>query len=152
MNRRTFIGGVVTCVAVVFGGVARAATAITVYLDPNCGCCHAWVEGLAQDGYWVKVEDVDDLTAIKTKFRIPAAMRGCDTAVIDGKYLEGHAPLETIGRMLREEPDIAGIAVPGMPSGSPGMGDDPEATYDVFAIPRGVGTHCVYLSVRPKKT
>ena len=123
-----------------------------VYKDPNCGCCHAWTDALDQSGFSVIVEDVTDLSAIKTRYNVPDAMQGCHTGVIDGKYLEGHFPLEAMQRMLRKRPDIDGLAVPGMPSGPLGMGNNPGSSYDVFAIPKGAGAPLIYQSVRPKKT
>ncbi|MBY3377532.1 DUF411 domain-containing protein [Rhizobium laguerreae] len=150
MNRRAFISGAATCVAVTMSSTAKAATGVTVYKDPNCGCCHAWADALTKAGFSVTVEDATDLSAIKARYNVPDAVQGCHTGVVEGKYLEGHIPLEAIHRMLREKPDIAGLAVPGMPSGSLGMGNDPQASYDVFAVPKGAGTPQIYQSVRPK--
>lgn len=152
MNRRAFLSAAVASAAVMIGGTAKAAVGVTVYKDPNCGCCHAWADALEKAGFSVTVEDVTDLSAIKAKYKVPHAMQGCHTGVVDGKYLEGHVPLDALQRMLRDKPDIDGLAVPGMPSGSLGMGDDPQASYDVFAIPNGAGTPYIYQSVRPKKT
>lgn len=106
---------------------------------------------MAKAGFSVKTEDVTDLSSIKLKFNVPDAMQGCHTAVVNGKYLEGHVMLKALQRMLREKPAIDGLAVPGMPPGSLGMGDDPQVSYDVYAIPAGGGTPFIYESVRPKK-
>ena len=83
------------------------------------------------------------------QFAVPVDMQGCHTAILAGYYIEGHVPLEAITRLLAERPNIAGLAVPGMPSGSLGMGDDPGASYDVFAVGKD-GVTGVYQAVRPR--
>jgi hypothetical protein len=153
MKRRQFLCSVVAAGSISWIGVARAAgESITVYKDPNCGCCHAWADALAKAGFLVKTEHVTDLSSVKVKFNVPAVMQGCHTGVVDGKYLEGHVTLKALQRMLDEKPDIDGLAVSGMPSGSLGMGDDPQASYDVYAIPAGGGTPFIYEAVRPHKS
>jgi hypothetical protein len=76
-------------------------------------------------------------------------MQGCHTAVVAGYYLEGHVPVDAVKRLMAERPRIAGLAVPGMPAGSLGMGDDPKASYDVYAVNKD-GTSILYQAVRPK--
>lgn len=125
-----------------------ASEKMVVYKDPNCGCCHAWSEAMRAAGFSVTAQDVADLNAVKQRYAIPVEMQGCHTAVVAGYYLEGHVPLEAIGRLLAERPDLAGLAVPGMPEGSLGMGDDPRASYDVFAVSKD-GSSRVYQAVRP---
>jgi len=111
--------------------------AVTVYRTPWCGCCHAWAEELEKAGYRVKTVIQEDLSQIRKLAGVPADMEGCHIAAIGEYFLEGHVPLEAI-EMLQEEnrPEIAGLAVPGMPQGSLGMGDDPSASYEVFAVSR----------------
>lgn len=112
-------------------------TTITVYKTPWCGCCEVWTDAVEAAGYTVVVEDHEDLTAIKKQAGVPDDMQACHTAVIgdERKYiLEGHVPLEAMEKLMSERPDIRGIAVPGMPQGSLGMGHDPNARYTVFAI------------------
>ena len=90
---------------------------------------------MARDaGYEIEVTDTRDVTSIKLENEVPGRMWACHTAVIDGYVIEGHVPFEAVAKLLDERPDIAGIAVPGMPAGSPGMGYDPEARYDVLAF------------------
>jgi len=88
------------------------------------------------NGYSVAVENVDDLTAVKTQYHIPPSLQSCHTAIVDGYVLEGHVPIADIERLLTERPDIAGLAVPGMPIGSPGMGVDgvDSQPFDVIAF------------------
>jgi hypothetical protein len=107
---------------------------IVVYKDPSCGCCSAWAEALSGAGFAVELNDREDLATLKDEMGVPAEMQACHTATIDGYVLEGHVPIEAIQRLTRERPDITGLAVPGMPLGSLGMGEDPQAEYDVYAI------------------
>ncbi len=122
---------------------------MVVYKDPSCGCCHEWANAMKNAGFSVVSKDVDDMDAVKKRFAAPADMQGCHTAILAGYFIEGHVPLEAITRLLVERPDIAGLAVPGMPSGSLGMGDDPGASYDVFAVGKD-GARSVYQAVRPR--
>ena len=152
MHRRSFIAMVASALAFVDGGVRAAAPAkMTVYKDPNCGCCHEWSKAMAVAGFSVDVRDTDDLAAVKARLGVPADMEGCHSAIVDEYYLEGHVPLEAIQRLLREQPPVRGLAVPGMPPGSLGMGDDPQASFDVYAIPSGTGAPYVFMRVRPQK-
>lgn len=113
-----------------------AAGAVTVYKTPWCGCCHAWSEAVGQAGYDVATVALEDLSQVRKQAGVPADVEGCHVAAVDGYFLEGHVPLEAIGKLLSERPAVAGLAVPGMPQGSLGMGDDPSAAYDVYAVPR----------------
>lgn len=150
MKRRQFLYAVVATGSISLVGVARAAGEnMAVYKDPNCGCCHAWAEAMKKAGFSVRAEDVDDLNIIKEQFAVPAEMQGCHTAVVSGYYLEGHVPVDAVKRLMAERPKIAGLAVPGMPAGSLGMGDDPKASYDVYAVNKD-GTSALYQAVRPK--
>ncbi len=91
------------------------------------------------------------MTVIKRRFAIPTEMEACHTAVPDGYVVEGHVPVESVRKLLAERPNIAGIAVSGMPAGSLGMGDDPEASYEVYAIPKQAGAApTIFHSVRPR--
>ena len=112
---------------------AQGAPAMEVVKSPTCGCCSAWVaiaEGL---GYEVEATDVADVAPAKEALGVPVELWSCHTATLEGYVIEGHVPFEAVEKLLDEQPDITGIAVPGMPMGSPGMGDDPTAVYDVIA-------------------
>lgn len=115
---------------------AIAAAEMTVYKTPWCGCCHAWTEAVEKAGYQVSTVDLEDLSAIRKQAGVPAEMEGCHIAAVEGYFLEGHVPLEAIETLLSERPEVAGLAAPGMPQGSLGMGDDPSAAYEVYAVPR----------------
>jgi hypothetical protein len=94
---------------------------VTVYKTATCGCCSKWADHIEAAGFPVKTVDVTDLGAVKAEHGIPAAYGSCHTAVVDGYAVEGHVPAEDVKRLLAERPEAAGLAVPGMPIGSPGM-------------------------------
>ncbi|KAA0178778.1 CopG family transcriptional regulator [Cupriavidus gilardii] len=100
-----------------------ASPALTVYKDPNCGCCEAWVKHVNQAGFRIKVIDSSDVATLKAKLGVPAHLASCHTAVIDGggQVVEGHVPAAAV-RKLAATPALKGVAVPGMPANSPGMG------------------------------
>lgn len=128
--------------------VSAQAAEMVVYKDPYCGCCEEWAKALQAAGMPLRMEVVDDMDAVKAKWHVPEDAWSCHTAVADGYVFEGHVPLEAIKRVLTEKPDIVGVAVPGMPAGSLGMGGEPAASYDVVAIGKD-GRPSVYMEVRP---
>ena len=100
---------------------AAAATVVEVVKSPYCGCCTQWVEHLRASGFEVRVTDIEDVTPTARRLGVPDDLRSCHTASAGGYAIEGHVPAADIRRLLAERPDAAGIAVPGMPIGSPGM-------------------------------
>ncbi len=111
-----------------------AAQAAEVFLTPTCGCCSKWTDHLEAAGFKVTRVIRADIDAVPARQRVPASLRSCHTAVI-GKYLvEGHVPADVIQKMLKERPAIAGIAVPGMPMGSPGMEGPNPQRYTIVAF------------------
>ena len=98
-----------------------APPAMTVYKDPNCGCCAQWVTHVRQAGFAVTVRDTADMDGVKASFGVPAALQSCHTARVGRYSIEGHVPADLIQRLLKEGPEARGLAVPGMPVGSPGM-------------------------------
>ena len=126
--------------AVIWAGPLRAASpVIHVVKDPNCGCCMAWVEHLTAAGFAITVEERDAaaLADYKRAMGVPAELASCHTASVEGYVIEGHVPAADIRRLLAERPDAAGLSVPGMPYGSPGMGPESEReAYDVMLILR----------------
>ncbi len=120
---------------------------VTVYKSPTCGCCAKWVDHMKANGFEVNVTDMPDVTPMKTRFGLPVALASCHTAVIDGYVVEGHVPADVVKKMLNEKPDITGIAVPGMPIGSPGMEVEgrPAQQYDILAFTKD-GKYSVYES------
>jgi len=112
------------------GANAAEAKAITIWRDPNCGCCAGWVEHIQAYGFKTKVIETAAIDAVKARLGVPDSLAACHTAEIGGYVIEGHVPAAAIDRLLAERPRAKGLAVPGMPAGSPGMGGAPE-TYDV---------------------
>jgi hypothetical protein len=110
---------------------------ITVFKDPGCGCCKSWVDHLRKHGFDVTVRDTSDVGGAKRTGRVPEQLHSCHTAFVNGYVVEGHVPAADIQRLLREKPKVAGIAVPGMPAGSPGMEMGSRVDkYDVIAFNR----------------
>ena len=120
MNRRLFLFATTAMLA---ASQARATTRplVTVHKDPSCGCCGAWADHIRKAGFPVKIVEDTALEKLKTKMGIPEALQSCHTALVDGYVLEGHVPAEALRRLLTERPAIKGLAVAGMPAGSPGM-------------------------------
>jgi hypothetical protein len=111
---------------------------LVVYKSPTCGCCGAWVEHVQEAGFEVEMHDVMTVQPVKDQHGLPAHLGSCHTTLVGGYVVEGHVPAEVIRRLLAERPEIAGIAVPGMPMGSPGM-EVPSGRkdpYDVIAFTR----------------
>ncbi|WP_061959533.1 DUF411 domain-containing protein [Cupriavidus pauculus] len=104
-------------------GAQAASPMLTVYKDPNCGCCSEWVKHVNKAGIRTKIIDSSDVTVIKASFGVPTQLRSCHTAVIDGsaQVVEGHVPAAAVHK-LAATPALKGVAVPGMPANSPGMG------------------------------
>lgn len=121
-------------------GSAAAPPTIEVWKSPGCACCAGWVKHLQANGFAVKVNDTGNDTA-RARLGVPAKLGSCHTAEVGGYALEGHVPAADVTRLLAERPDAVGLAVPGMPIGSPGMeqGNRRDA-YDVLLVERGGST------------
>lgn len=113
-------------------GSAAPGPLLTVYKDPNCGCCEQWVGHMAKAGFRPAVQDVADVNAIKRRHGIGPALASCHTAIVEGYVVEGHVPAADVTRLLKERPKARGLAVPGMPIGSPGMEQGPPSQYDRY--------------------
>ncbi|MDG2049590.1 MAG: DUF411 domain-containing protein [Myxococcota bacterium] len=107
---------------------------IQVYKTPTCGCCGNWVNHLRAAGFDVKTTDLPDLTALKRSNGVPQSMASCHTALVGGYVIEGHVPASDIRRLLKERPRVAGLAVPGMPMGSPGMEHPDPRRHEAFEV------------------
>jgi len=137
MKRRDLILGVAALPLAQALPALAAAPAILVFKNPSCGCCGAWVEHLQAAGFSVSVKEVEDTTPVRRKLGLPDKYGSCHTATVGGYVLEGHVPAADVKRLLASKSVAVGLAVPGMPVGSPGMevGDrfDP---YDVLLVDR----------------
>jgi hypothetical protein len=117
----------ITLTLALVGGTAWTALAqqdlptVAVYKSPTCGCCSKWIEHMQAAGFQVKSQDLEDVDQVKSTYGVPAALGSCHTALVGGYVVEGHVPADAVKRLLKEKPRAAGIAVPGMPIGSPGM-------------------------------
>ena len=117
----------VLTVVVSTAGVASAqrqapqGPVVQVYKLSTCGCCASWVQHLEANGFTTRVMNLDDLSEIKAAHNVPGPAQSCHTATVDGYVIEGHVPAADMRRLLRERPAVLGLAVPGMPIGSPGM-------------------------------
>jgi hypothetical protein len=129
----TLILGVVVVSGCISGNVVSGA-AITVYKSPTCGCCVQYVPELQKDGFVVETIVTQNMEPIKNRYGVPRDMESCHTAVIGEYFVEGHVPVEAVNKLLDERPDIDGIALPGMPSGSPGMPGPKRGPFTIYAI------------------
>jgi len=150
MNRREWL---VTAGLGVVAGVslarvrALAATAdgaqLTVYKDAGCGCCKQWVEHMKRAGFTVTAHDVNDIGAVKRDMGVPPSLASFHTGVVSGYLVEGHVPADLVQQMLATKASFMGLAVPGMPMGSPGMEGPRKDPYDVIAFEK-TGKTTVY--------
>ncbi|UGV24770.1 DUF411 domain-containing protein [Rhodopseudomonas boonkerdii] len=108
------------------------APTVHVHKDPDCGCCGGWVDHLRSAGFAVTVDETSDLSTIRMRLRVPPTLWSCHTAEVSGYAIEGHVPADAIRRLLETRPTALGLAVPGMPAGSPGMEGGNPVAYDVI--------------------
>jgi hypothetical protein len=106
----------------------------TIFKNPQCTCCESYGEYLRANGYPVKMVATHDLALIKQRQGIPAGLEGCHTALVGGYFIDGHVPVQTFDRLLAERSAISGISLPGMPTGSPGMGGPKTETWTIVAV------------------
>ena len=140
MDRRALLrAGGAAFALLAIGGCGRAASpagpqTMLVYRDPGCGCCEAWTELARQSGFAVQAVEHPDMAGLKRSKRVPDQLASCHTALVGGYVIEGHVPLEAVTRLLAARPaGLVGIAVPGMPRGSPGM-EMPDGARDPFEV------------------
>ena len=107
---------------------------VTVFKGGSCGCCGVYSQYLGRQGLTVENIDMPDISVAKNQFNIPSAMESCHTTQIGDYFVEGHIPTEAMEKLMSEKPDIAGIAMPGMPSGSPGMPGAKQGPFVIYAI------------------
>jgi hypothetical protein len=136
-NIRLLIVGLLTVIAAGCSRPAEAGPIVTVYKTPTCGCCTAWEDHMRENGFEVQSHAMNDLRPVKAQQNVPQALGSCHTAVIEGYTVEGHVPADVIRRLIAERPAIDGIAVPGMPMGSPGMEGPYEESYEIYSFKDG---------------
>ncbi len=122
---------------------------VLVYKTPTCGCCNGWVEHMERAGFTVDARNVTDIVSVKHESGVPMSLGSCHTAIIDGYVVEGHVPAEQVKQLLADRPEVVGIAVPGMPIGSPGMEGRNAQPYEVLAFDQEGQTE-VFAEVDPR--
>lgn len=143
MSRRSFLGlcviGAAAALSLRYLPPAHAAAErLEVYKTPWCGCCTAWIDHMREAGFDVRVTELEDLDPLKARLGVVPELASCHTALIGGYVIEGHVPAREVARLLSERPKATGLAVPGMPMGSPGMETDgPADTYEVVLFAPG---------------
>ena len=110
---------------------------IEVFKTPSCGCCYGYVLFLEEEKFAVKQTDMRSLHTVKKKYNIPLEMQSCHTSILGKYFIEGHVPLEAINKLLKEQPDIDGIALPAMPIGTPGMPGEKEEPFIIYQLVDG---------------
>jgi hypothetical protein len=126
LSRRTFAHRLLATSALAAAGLSAlpafaAGKKLTVFKSPTCGCCQAWADHMKRASFSVEIVQAEDLSPIKARLGVPQVLEACHTATVDGYVIEGHVPAGDVKQLLRERPKATGLAVPGMPIGSPGM-------------------------------
>ncbi len=116
------------------GHTASADKTMTLYKNPQCGCCEGYAEYMREQGYTVKVVPTHELSAMSRQAGIPENFEGCHLSMIDGYVVGGHVPVTTVNRLLSERPAIKGITLPGMPMGSPGMNGVKREPFNIYTV------------------
>jgi len=148
-RRSTLLLGAGATVFATTGSRAAEEQIVTVHKDPSCGCCSGWVRHLQQAGFTVKTIETADLDPVKTRLGVPNDLAACHTAQIAAYVIEGHVPAVALKRFLNEKPSAIGLAVPGMPVGSPGMEGGSAEPYDVVMFgPAGRSTYMRFVGDR----
>lgn len=131
-KRRSILGILLGGLAFSLGAGAQGAPLIDVYKSASCGCCGDWIKHLRANGFEVRAHDVPDSSPYRARYSVPERLGSCHTAVVAGYAIEGHVPAHDIKRLLAARPKATGLAVPGMPAGSPGMEGPKSDAYDVL--------------------
>ena len=134
MKRRNFCLGTLCVLAAPPRPAIAAPIRATLYKDPQCDCCEGYAAYLRQKGFVVEVKPTSDLAEISRKAGVPSELQGCHTMFVGGYVVDGHVPIKTIRKLLSERPTVAGITLPGMPTGSPGMTGQKTAPFKIYAV------------------
>lgn len=139
MTNTKFFTWIITGTAIFIGTILlhqkqSVAADVVVYKSPTCGCCSKWVRHMKENGFKVEEHNNPNMWPVKKQLGVPAKLQSCHTAVVGGYVIEGHVPADVVARMLKEKPAIKGLAVPGMPMGSPGMEGPRKDQYNVVTF------------------
>ena len=150
LSRRRLLSGMAALAVVPLARAGAGRPMVEVWKEPTCGCCKDWIKHLEANGFQIKAHETGNVTA-RTGLGMADKYGSCHTALVEGYALEGHVPAREVKRLLRERPKGVGLAVPGMPIGSPGMDGPAYAgrrdAYDVLLVKRD-GTSSVYQAYR----
>ncbi|WGS21090.1 MULTISPECIES: DUF411 domain-containing protein [unclassified Bradyrhizobium] len=147
MNRRTFcLGASIAMFVLPMPAIAEPIQA-TLYKNPQCTCCEGYAAYLRKSGFAVEVKPTNDLAEISQKAGVPEKYQGCHTMFVDGYVVDGHVPVEIVRKLLRERPAIAGITLPGMPAGSPGMYGQKTQAFSIYAVTKDGKPPTLYATV-----
>jgi hypothetical protein len=147
MNRRKFCQSVAIATVAVPLPTLAAPTQAILYKNPQCSCCEGYAAYLRQNGFGVDVKPTNDLAEISQKAGVPEKMQGCHTMFVDRYVVDGHVPVSVIRKLLSERPSIAGITLPGMPEGSPGMTGRKSGPFTIYAVTKDGAPPTVYAIV-----
>ncbi|MES9964333.1 MAG: DUF411 domain-containing protein [Candidatus Sedimenticola sp. 20ELBAFRAG] len=154
INKSQMVIGLALVVLLLIGGLGLLSAQqsssstdhdIVVYKSPTCGCCKEWVKHLKNNGFSVEVHNQQNVAPIKRELGVPARLQSCHTAKVGDYVIEGHVPADLISKLLLEKPKIKGLAVPGMPMGSPGMEGPRKDDYDIVTFSEN-GRTSIYAS------
>jgi hypothetical protein len=134
MKRRTFCHGAVLAMLVLPLPAIAEPIHATLYKSPQCSCCEGYAAYLRQNSFEVTVKPTNDLAEISSKAGVPEKFQGCHTMFVDDYVIDGHVPVNVIRKLLSERPSIAGITLPGMPAGSPGMTGYKHGPFTIYAV------------------
>jgi hypothetical protein len=143
MNRTARLAAIVMLLALPLPALADPIQA-TLYKNPQCGCCEGYADYLRANGFEVEVKPTNDLAEISRRAGVPEEFQGCHSTMVGGYVVDGHVPIDIVRRLLSERPAIAGITLPGMPMGSPGMSGEKTAPFTVYAVTKDGQAPTVY--------
>ena len=126
---------------------SRSRSTRVLYKNPQCSCCEGYAAYLRQNGFEVEVKPTNDLAEISRKAGVPADLEGCHTMFVEGYVVDGLVPVDVIQKLLKEKPAIAGITLPGMPMGAPGMCSAKTEPFVVYALPKDGGAPTIYARI-----
>ena len=149
MQRRTFLLGSAAALLLPLPAVAEANYRATLYKNPQCRCCEGYADYLRKNGFTVEVKPTNDLAEIGRKAGVPENLAGCHTMFVEGSpyVIDGHVPVEVVRKLLSEQPAIAGITLPGMPTGSPGMFGKKTEKFVIYAFGKDGANPTVYATI-----
>ena len=143
MKHAARFAAILTALVLPWPALAGAVSAV-LYKNPQCGCCETYAAYLRDNGFDVTVKPTMDLAQISSDAGVPPEMEGCHTTMVEGYVVDGHVPVDIINKLLAERPAVAGITLPGMPLGSPGMNGPKSGPFTIYAVTKDGAKPTVY--------